>query len=321
MDQESSFPQTQSIFLETFPVPRLSALLPGYLRHAKVEREYAGETLVKYQECIEQVIKVLGDLPISELSSDSVLEFKYRVAMRGAGRARIASLVFALKSFLSYCRDVLHLSVLPPEEITAPRILRREVVFLTPKEVQQFVSVIKLERAWDGKRKSPGVRIEGLRFRALVEVLLGTAMRISEALALNRNQISWDEAEAVVIGKGNKERVVFFTERSLEWLKRYLETRTDDHDALFISNKLERLTRDDVSHLFRTYSKKAGLTKTVTPHVLRHTTATTLLFNGCPISHVKEVLGHELLETTCKYYLGADKRKAKEAHGKYLRFE
>jgi len=101
---------------------------------------------------------------------------------------------------------------------------------------------------------------------------------------------------------------------------RYLENRKDEELPLFITHKLTRMRNVDISRVFMQYRKKSGVNKKITPHILRHTTATTLLFNGCPISHVKEILGHERLETTCKYYLGVDKRLAKEAHGKYLNY-
>lgn len=159
-----------------------------------------------------------------------------------------------------------------------------------------------------------------MRFRTLVEVLLGTGMRISEALSLNRDSIDFEKKEAKIIGKGNKERTVFFNERCLEWVKRWLEVREDDHPALFITQSGTRWSKDDIEWLFRRYAQKAGLTKKVTPHILRHTMATNLLFNGCPVSHVKEILGHERLETTCRYYLGLDKSKAKEAHEKFLNY-
>jgi len=162
----------------------------------------------------------------------------------------------------------------------------------------------------------------GLRFRALVEVLMGTAMRISEVLSLDRGQIDFKTAEAKIVGKGGKERVVFFTERALSWVTRYLEARSDENPALFVTgDELRRLKRPDVWRPFARHRQLAGLNKRVTPHLLRHTAATQLLFNGCPVGHIKEILGHERLETTCRYYLGLDHRAAKTAHGQYLTYD
>jgi integrase/recombinase XerD len=134
--------------------------------------------------------------------------------------------------------------------------------------------------------------------------------------------MDFDRKEARVIGKGNKQRTVFFTDRALDWLRRYLATRRDDAAALFVSqNGTTRLSRTDIWRPFARYRQLAGLNKPVRPHLLRHTAATQLLFNGCPIGHIKEILGHERLETTCRYYLGLDRRAAKLAHQQYLVYE
>jgi integrase/recombinase XerD len=178
------------------------------------------------------------------------------------------------------------------------------------------LSVVKSHNA-DG-----GFILAGLRFRALVETLLGSAMRIGEALSLDRKQIDFHSGEAPIIGKGNKQRTVFFTRRALEWIVRYLAARTDSHPALFVTQTGEsRLSRADIWRPFTRYRKLAGITKRVTPHLLRHTAATQLLFNGCPVNHIKEILGHERLETTCRYYLGLDRRAAKQALNHYLVYE
>jgi integrase/recombinase XerD len=83
---------------------------------------------------------------------------------------------------------------------------------------------------------------------------------------------------------------------------------------------VNRLNRDDIWRFFKSHRLKAKIHKKLTPHILRHTVATNLVFNGCPIVHVKEILGHERLDTTCKYYLGVDKEQAKKAHRQFLNY-
>jgi integrase/recombinase XerD len=109
----------------------------------------------------------------------------------------------------------------------------------------------------------------------------------------------------------------------MEWLVRCLSRRRDDEEALFVTrgNQPRRLSYDAVKAGFGRFTKLARLRKKVTAHVLRHTVATTLLFNGCPIGHIKELLGHEQLDTTCRYYLGVDVRAAKNAHQAFLKYE
>ncbi len=298
----------------------LSELIPGFLRYAQFEQSLLPQSVEKYKECLYWIIRDLGDLPVRSLDFGYVTMLKQKVLARGAGEARVASFVFTLKSFLRYCLEVLELPVLDPKKIKSPKRRKREVIYLTNEEIEQFIGAIKFENDWSGSQKRKCIRMDGLRFRVLVEVLLGTGMRISEALSLNRDIINFEKAEAKIIGKGSKERTIFFNKRSLDWIKFYYENRHDNNPALFVTQDGTRLSRPDISAMFKRYTKKAGLTKKITPHILRHTMATNLLFNGCPISHVKEILGHDRLETTCRYYLGLDKTKAKEAHGKYLNY-
>ena len=114
---------------------------------------------------------------------------------------------------------------------------------------------------------------------------------------------------------------MFFSSRALNWLKEYLTRRKDQNDAAFLDSRGNPLLQATALQWFCRIRKKANLPKKVTAHILRHTMATTLLFNGCPIGHIRDILGHQYLVTTCNYYLGTDKRAAKRAHGKYLDYE
>lgn len=278
-----------------------SGVLPLYLAHGKYELSFSEETLKKYKECVEWIIHDLGDLKVTELDQGHITVLKARSLSRGISQSRMASIIYALKSILKFSEGM-GLKVISHKDIKPPKIARRDVVYLTNEEVKEFVSSIKLTKM-------------GLRFRALVEVLLGTAMRISEVLSLDVEDVDFVNKEAKIIGKGNKQRVVFFNDRAIFWLQEYLGGRKTG--PLFAAGE-GRLERENVSKLFRSYTR--GSKKKITPHILRHTAATNLLFNGCPMAHIKEILGHERLETTCRYYLGLDRRKAKEAHKKYLEF-
>jgi site-specific recombinase XerD len=287
-----------------------------FLDFARVELQFAPQSVAKYDDCLRQVQKMIGDRPVTEVGSADILTIKALMLARGNSVCRQIVILAAIKRLLGFCRDQLGLPVLDAGSVTIPKRPRREVIYLTVDEVDRFISAVPIETA-KGRPHLPG-----LRFRALVEALLGTAMRIGELLSLNRSEIDFERREARVIGKGNKQRVVFFTARALYWLDRYLATRNDDSPALFISQHDQtRLSRTDIWRPFSRYRRIAGLSKPVRPHLLRHTAATQLLFNGCPVGHIKEILGHERLETTCRYYLGLDRRAAKAAHEKYLVYE
>lgn len=293
--------------------PPLSAVIPKFLLYAEAELQFAEQSITKYRDCLRQVQRILGDRLMDGYGRDDILELKTQMLRRQHSVSRQVSILSAFKRLLQYCREHQGWLVLDPEEVGVPKRPRREVVYLSPEEVAQFLAVIPLETM----RGQPNR--DGIRFRALVETLLGTAMRIGELLSLDREQINFESREARIIGKGNKERVVFFSGRALAWLRRYLDLRVDSHPALFVSRSgHSRLNRADIWRPFSRYRHLAGIAKPVTPHLLRHTAATQLLFNGCPVGHIKEILGHERLETTCRYYLGLDHRAAKQAHERFL---
>ena len=298
------------------PVPKLSELIPRFLRHAQLEWQFRPQSLLKYEECLRLICRLLGDRAVDSYTDEDVADLKAAMLARSHGVCRQVSILSAFKRFLEFCVMKCGYAVLSPESITFPKRPPRDVIYLTVDEVNRFLAVIPATT----RRDKP--HLPGLRFRALVEILLGSAMRIGEVLSLDRDQVDFATREARVIGKGNKERTVFFTHRSLRWLDLYLQTRRDQNPALFVSPGGEtRLSRADIWRPFTLYRKLAGINKPVRPHLLRHTAATQLLFNGCPVSHIKEILGHARLETTCRYYLGLDLRAAKKAHEQFLVYQ
>jgi integrase/recombinase XerD len=291
-------------------VNQISDLLDGFTEYIEYELNYAPETVSKYRRAINKLIDDIGDFDVEKLEVKDFVRLKKVMMQRGVEGPGIATIIFAMRTFLNYCSDFLNLKVLDPKRVRPPRRFKREVIFLTKEEVEAFIGTIN------------SANITGLRFRTLVETLLGTGMRIGETLSLKRKDIDWEKKEAKIVGKGNKERKVFFTRRALDWISLYLERRIDSHESVFITTgDIPRtLDRGDIWRFFGRHKRMANIDKPLTPHILRHTVATNLFFNGCPISHVKEILGHERLSTTCKYYLGVDKAKAKEAHHKYINF-
>lgn len=287
----------------------MSDRLEDFLEYARFELNFSPQTIIKYRDSLKSFIRDIGDKPVEEYEVQEFVTMKRLMMERGLSEPRISGVVYAVRSLLLYCKTFLNLDVLDPKQIRPPKRFRREVVYLTNEEIEAFIAVIETKS------------MNGLRFRVLVEVLLGTGMRIGEVLSLNRKDINWEKREAKIVGKGNKERTVFFTRRSLDWVSKYLERRNDTLEAVFVTRGAKsRCSRDDIWRFFDRHRKKAKIHKKLTPHILRHTVATQLVFNGCPIVHVKEILGHERLDTTCKYYLGVDKEAAKKAHKQYLNF-
>jgi site-specific recombinase XerD len=294
----------------------ISTVAPAFLDWTRYEMRRAPNTLQRYREALGWIVRDIGDQPVASLHLGHVLALRRKMEDRGCREARMAAILNALRSLLKFCRSVLRLRTIDPREVRIPRMPKRDVAYLSKEEVQRFLdSIIPPAESWEQVSHSR------LRFRALVEVLLGTGARISEILSLDRSDVSLEHREAKIVGKGNKQRTLFFTERSLEWLGRYLAKRQDDERPLFVGSGERRLVYDAVKTAFQRFEQRSAVGKTITAHILRHTMATTLLFNGCPIGHIRALLGHERLDTTCRYYLGLDLRAAKAAHEEFLKYE
>ncbi len=283
-----------------------------YLMWLQVERRFAKSSIVSYRSRLKCFIRDVDDLEIEKFEMADIFKLKQVLYERNNSEVFISVALASVKGLLSYCKTQLSIPLcFNPEEIKMPRRPRREVVYLNSDEIQRF-------------RESIDIRpIYGLRFRVLVEVLLATGMRISEALSLDRTSIDFTQREARIIGKGNKERVVFFTQESFDWIGKYLQRRTDKNPALFITTgeNPKRLTNQDNTRYFKRQRIIAGINKKLTPHILRHTFVSHLVFNSCPFSEIKSLAGHLLLDTTVKFYAGlTDNERAKEAHAKYLHY-
>jgi len=291
-------------------VVNFEALIPRWLDYAETEMNYRPETLSRYKYCFQYALNHMDrGLSPTVLTINDVIALKGELKARGVSENYINIILSAIKSFLIYCEFIKLPLNINHKEIRKMKVPKRQVTFLTKEEVQRLIAAVK----------EKGIR--GLRQRALIEFLLGTGMRISEALGFNRD-IDWKEGSALIIGKGNKQRKVFITERARYYLKEYLSIRKDENPALFVTfgNKPTRLQRYDLGKQFKLLAGKAGISKPLTPHVFRHTAATLMMQNGCPITYIQELLGHSDIKTTAKYYLGTDDRSLREAHSKYLIF-
>jgi len=157
-----------------------------------------------------------------------------------------------------------------------------------------------------------------LRDLAIIDMLASTGMRVGEMVLLNRNDIDFNERECVVFGKGNKERVVYFDARTKIHLKNYLQSRTDDNPALFVSLKspYNRMNIGGIETCLRRLGKQLGLQR-VHPHKFRRTLATMAIDKGMPIEQLQQLLGHKRIDTTLQYAM-VKQSNVKIAHRKYI---
>ena len=180
----------------------------------------------------------------------------------------------------------------------------------TEKRIKKPLSDTELEKL---RRKC---RLE--RDLALIEFLYSTGVRVSELVALNRQDIDFGSMDVIVYGKGAKERETYLTAASCMHLKEYLDSRTDDNEALFVGLKspYKRLTVSGVEEILRRLGRQTGIEK-VHPHRFRRTMATNILNKGMPIEEVKEILGHVKLDTTM-IYCQVSRENVRHSHRKFM---
>jgi integrase/recombinase XerD len=276
---------------------QLKEAVESYLTYSRVEKLNSAQTIWKYRECFRSWISpILGEKELETLSLLDIMEFKRAMVEKGLSPARQYSVVITLKTFLKFCIEILKVKALDPKEVRLPDRGKPHVLVLTPEEIHKLLSNIST------------FTYSGSRLRALIE--------------LDRKTFDVGAEHTEIIGKGQKHREVFFNQRCHFWIQNYLNKRHDNHPALFVTTGLNpnRLAREDISRFFIELRRKSGIEKKVTPHVLRHTYCTTLLNNGADIMFIKELVGHEDIQTTAKYYLGVSKEQLRKVVDKYLHY-
>lgn len=287
----------------------LPALVDEFLEYLEIERNLSFLTIRDYRHYLNNFIEwSTKHSPISrpqDLTMELVRKYRVYLAHYNSpnGNLPIKKVtqnyyVIALRSFLRYLirKD---LPVVAPEKIELPKTESRSLKFLDRDQLERLLAQPDISRD------------QGLRDKVLMEMLFSTGLRVSELCRLNRDQINLERREFGVIGKGQRARVVFLSDRATLWLQRYLEKRKDNFQPLFIryagnqspeiNGEQMRLTPRSVQRIIDKYVRKARLPVKATPHVLRHSFATDLLMNGADLRSVQELLGHKNVATTQIY--------------------
>lgn len=220
---------------------------------------------------------------------------------KGASKVTIDNIRRILSSFFSWLED---------EDYIIKNPVRRIHKVRTSKVIKETYSDEELEILRDN--------CESMRDLAMIDMLTSTGMRVGEMAKLNRTDINFNERECIVQGKGDKERVVYFDARTKLHLQNYLDSRTDDNPALFITLKGsgKRLKIGSIESRLHSIGHKLGIKK-VHPHKFRRTLATMAIDKGMPIEQLQQLLGHQRIDTTLQYAM-VKQSNVKIAHRKYI---
>ncbi|MFH1711775.1 MAG: site-specific tyrosine recombinase/integron integrase [Patescibacteria group bacterium] len=299
----------------------LETYIKQFLEYLEIERGRSDKTVRNYHFYLNRFADWAEYPAPSKISQEMVRKYRLFLNRELDGRDQ-GSLkkstqnyhLIALRAFLKYLAKM-DIETLAPEKIELAKQGTRNIEFLEAEE---------LSRLCQAPHSTPG--LIGKRDAAIIELLFSTGMRVSELSKLKIENINLRRDEFTVQGKGKKHRVVFLSDRARKAVKEYLDGRRDTSPYLFIGHDRAKTGRDpmpltprSIQRIIEKYAKAAGITKKITPHVLRHTYATDLLRNGADIRSVQAMLGHESITTTQVYTHVTDKELRnihKKFHGK-----
>lgn len=298
----------------------LNNLIDEFLEYLEIEKNCSKLTIRDYRHYLEvfadwhqltQGAKLVGTLDLATVRRYRVF-LANRVDAKGMTLKRVTQnyYVIALRSFLRFLIKNDH-QTLEPSKIDLPKTESRSLKFLEREQIDRLVTSINTSKE------------EGIRDRAIFELLFSTGLRVSELVGLNHAQINLDRREFGVVGKGGRARVVFVSDRAEEWVTRYLKERKDNFKPLFIrysgriieenGGEKMRLTARSVERIVKKYVRTARLPVDATVHTLRHSFATDLLTNGADLRSVQEMLGHKNIATT-QIYTHVTNKQLRDVH-------
>lgn len=209
---------------------------------------------------------------------------RYFLTFKNNSPKTVARRMAAVRSFYKWLKKNDEIKEDPCSKLETPKMPKKLPKYLTDAEVRQVIDKIK-----------------SFRNKTIVMLLYSSGIRISELWSLNRDTIDFETKKMRVTGKGNKERTCFINNETKEMLLKYLESRTDNNQALFVTRDGKRLGRREIQKFVRKAGLDAGLKKPVTPHKMRHSFGSRMVQNGAPIQVVQQCLGHNDIATTQIY--------------------
>lgn len=244
----------------------------------------------------------LNDIPVTQITTEEIRQYlsDYQ-SINDCSKANIDNIRRILSTFFSWLEDENYILKSPVRRIHKIR---------TPKVVKETYTDESLELLRDNT--------ENIRDLALIDLLSSTGMRVGELVKLNIEDINFENRECIVFGKGSKERPVYFDARTKLHLKKYIDSRTDDNPALFVSllSPFNRLEISGVEIRLRELGRRVGVNK-VHPHKFRRTLATRAIDKGMPVEQVQQLLGHSKIDTTMQYAM-VNQANVKQSHQKFL---
>ena len=269
-------------------LPSDERLLKDYSDYLRIERAMSPNTVASYCSDVSAFLEAAGQ-PAESCGPDAVVD--YLASRRDLRDRSLSRLISALRSFYNYLIIEGLIKENPCDKIESPKIGRLLPDVLSVREVSEIIASVP-EDTWCG-----------IRDRAILEVLYGCGLRVSEVLGIRISDIFFEESFLRVRGKGDKERIVPLGEMAEDAVRKYLSVRPVPagrayEDMLFLNRFGKSLSRISVFNMIKRQALVCGITKEISPHTFRHSFATHLIENGADLRAVQEMLGHESILTT-----------------------
>lgn len=269
----------------------MSRLTEDFRNYLRIERGMSPNTVASYVRDVEGLLKAYeGYLPADIGTAEVERHLSDRI-LKGLSKRSQARLLSSLRSFFNWCIEEGDLKDNPCDRIDAPKLGKYLPAVLSVEEVDAIMESVDLKAS------------TGLRDRAILEVLYGCGLRVSECTGLLFSHVHLDEGYVDVVGKGNKQRIIPLGEMAAEAVRNYLPARPEPaarayEDVLFLNRSGRPLSRVSVFNLVKERAMAAGIHKEISPHTFRHSFATHLIEGGADLRIVQEMLGHESILTT-----------------------
>ena len=269
-------------------------IVSRYRRYLKLEKGYSVNTLDAYMRDLDKLVRYLvaEQVHVTEVKLEQLEHFAASISDLGIGPRSLARILSGVRQFYRFLVLDGYMEDDPTELLESPKQPNHLPEVLSTAEVDLLEQAIDLSK-WEGHRN-----------RAIIEVLFSCGLRVSELINLKLSNLYVDEQFIRVMGKGSKERLVPISPRALEELNYWFSMRNEmsikpgEEDYVFLNRRGHHLTRTMILIMIKRYAAEAGIKKTISPHTLRHSFATSLLEGGADLRAIQAMLGHESIGTT-----------------------
>lgn len=273
---------------------KASNLVAAYRRYMKLERNFTPNTLDAYSHDIEKLLAYFGEQGIDPLAArlPDLQAFAADLHSIGIGARSQCRILSGVRTFYHYLQVDGYISDDPSELLESPQLGDHLPEVLTTEEVDRLEQAIDLSK-WEGQRN-----------KAIIEVLFSCGLRVSELVTLRLSDLYLEEHFVRVVGKGRKERLVPISESAVRQLQLWfidrnlMDIKPGEEDYVFLNRRGAHLTRTMILIMIKRLGEEAGISKTISPHTLRHSFATALLAGGADLRAIQAMLGHESIGTT-----------------------